>query len=222
MIKKTTAIVAVVLFVILFTAGSVTAAYLIKSQTDVDHNTIDDQYIYISFSAPDTSEYSDLLGTVSFDTVNTGGTASYVLHCDEDWFDGQGNVGTDGINDVAKISTTHTMRVDSTNGGNTFSLDVTVTDFTPVAGLTYYLKVGSQYVAGSVASHNTGINTTATGFGWTLDGLACDTDLTVDLYVGGTPTEDPGATVGFTNYNGTTNPVTVGSVFTFVAYATVG
>lgn len=217
MIKKTTAIVAVVLFVILFTAGSVAAVYLIKSETNVDHNDIDDQYIYISFSAPDTSEYSDLLSTVSFDTVNSGGTASYVLHCDEDWFD------TDGINDVAKISTTHTMRVDSTNGGNTFSLDVTVTDFTPVAGLTYYLKVGSQYVAGSVASHNTGINDTATGFGWTLDGLACDTDLTVDLYVGGTPTEDPGATVGFTNYdNSDPQHVVTGSVFTFVAYATVG
>ena len=221
MIRRTTAIIGLVLIVILFTAGSVGATLLIKSQTDVDRNTIDDQYLYISFSAPTTQEYTDLLGTVSFDTINSGGTASYVLHGEEDWFDGNGNAGTDGTNDVAKISDTHTMRVDSVNGGSSFSLDVTVTDFTPIGGLTYYLKVGTQYVAGSITSHFTGVDTTATSYGWTLSGLACNTNLTVDIYVGGTPTENPGATVGFTNYDGTTNPVTVGSVFTFVAYAEV-
>ena len=224
--KSTVTLTALLVGILLLaTAGSVGATLLIKSQTSINENTMDDSYLYISFSAPDTLEYRDLLGTVAFDTINSGGTASYVLHRDTD-------LNGDGINDAGKISTTHTMRVASTNGGNTFSLDVTVSDFTPVTGLYYWLKVGTQYVLGSTTAHYTSLSDyTETSFGWTIDGLACNTDLTVDLYVSATSdlsdsnpalSANPGATVGFTNYEpAVVSPpadAVTGSVFTFVAY----
>ena len=79
MIKKTTAIVALILFVILFTAGSVAAGLALSSTTNVDENSVDDQYIVIS-----STEYTDILDAVKYDTTNNGGTVSYALHYDYD------------------------------------------------------------------------------------------------------------------------------------------
>lgn len=194
MIKKTTAIVAVVLFVILFTAGSVAAGLALSSTTNVDENDVDDQYIVIS-----STEYTDILDAVKYDTTNDGGTVSYALHYDYDSSEGS-------TPDSVKISKDFSIRVDQTNIEEaTFDLTVTVTKFTAIAGLTYTLKVG---------------NATAnfTGGSATFTGLAYDTNLDVVLYVSGVltnPTVATGlATAGFTNYVENTE---VGSVFTFTA-----
>lgn len=194
MIKKTTAIVAVVLFVILFTAGSVAAGLALSSTTNVDENDVDDQHIVIS-----STEYTDILDAVKYDTTNNGGTVSYALHYD---YDSTG----DSTPDSVKISKDFTIRVDQTNiEEDTFDLTVTVTKFTAIAGLTYTLKVG---------------NATAnfTGGSATLTELAYDTNLDVVLYVSGVLTDPTDAThldtVGFTNYVENTED---GSVFTLTA-----
>lgn len=194
MIKKTTAIVAVVLFVILFTAGSVAAGLALSSTTNVDENDVDDQYIVIS-----STEYTDILDAVKYDTTNNGGTVSYALHYD---YDSTGGTTPDSV----KISKDFTIRVDQTNIEEaTFDLTVTVTKFTAIAGLTYTLKVGNataNFTSGSA----------------TFTGLAYDTNLDVVLYVSGVltnPTVATGlATAGFTNYVENTED---GSVFTLTA-----
>lgn len=194
MYRKSTAIVAVVLFVILFTAGSVAAGLALSSTTNVDENDVKDQYIVIS-----STEYTDILDAVKYDTSNNGGTISYALHYD---YDSTGGSTPDSV----KISKDFTIRVDQTNiEEDTFDLTVTVTKFTAIAGLTYTLKVG---------------NATAnfTGGSATFTGLAYDTNLDVVLYVSGVltnPTVATGlATAGFTNYVENTED---GSVFTLTA-----
>lgn len=199
MIRKTTAIVALILFVILFTAGSVAAGLALSSTTHVDENDVDDQHIVISTNV---AGYTDILDAVKYDTTNDGGTVSYALHYD---YDSAGGSTPDSV----KISKDFTIRVDKTNvEETTFDLTVTVTEFTAIAGLTYTLKVGD-----SAESFNSGSAT--------FTGLAYDTDLDVVLYVSGVLTDPTDAThldtVGFTNYDGTANPVKVGSVFTFTA-----
>lgn len=194
MIKKTTAIVAVVLFVILFTAGSVAAGLALSSTTHVDENDVDDQYIVIT-----STEYTDILDAVKYDTTNDGGTVSYALHYD---YDSTGGTTPDSV----KISKDFDIRVDQTNIEEaTFDLTVTVTKFTAIAGLTYTLKVGDS------AANFTGGSATFTG-------LAYDTNLAVVLYVSGILTDPTDAThldtVGFTNYVANTED---GSVFTFTA-----
>lgn len=194
MYKKTTTIVAVVLFVILFTAGSVAAGLALSSTTNVDENDVDDQYIVIS-----STEYTDILDAVKYDTTNNGGTVSYALHYD---YDSTGGSTPDSV----KISKDFNIRVDKTNvTEGTFDLTVTVTKFTAIAGLTYTLKVGDS------AANFTGGSATFTG-------LAYDTNLAVVLYVSGdltNPTVATGlATAGFTNYVENTED---GSVFTFTA-----
>lgn len=206
MIKKTTAIVAVVLFVILFTAGSVTAAYLIKSQTDVTDNTLDNEYIVIS--ATDTS---DFLGSAKFDTVVDGPagntqTITYKLNTDNT-VDGKA---------CAKISNTDAISFTVTptgDVGSSFDLFVTCTLFTPVTGLDYIMTVGSE-VATYQAHNDRGQS------GWLFTSLALSTEYDVELYVAYTNAQaqsidtNPGATLGFTNYQDAQNP---GSIFTFVA-----
>lgn len=194
MIKKTTAIVAVVLFVILFTAGSVAAGLALSSTTNVDENDVKDQYIVIS-----STEYTDILDAVKYDTTNNGGTVSYALHYD---YDSTGGSTPDSV----KISKDFNIRVDQTNVEEaTFDLTVTVTKFTAIAGLTYTLKVGD-----STANFTSGSAT--------FTGLAYDTNLAVVLYVSGVLTNPTDAThldtVGFTNYVENTED---GSVFTLTA-----
>lgn len=194
MIKKTTAIVAVVLFVILFTAGTVAAGLALFSTTHIDENDVDDQYIVIS-----STDYTDILDAVKYDTTNDGGTISYALHYD---YDSTGGSTPDSV----KISKDFDIRVDKTNVDEaTFDLTVAVTKFTAIAGLTYTLKVGN-----STANFTSGSAT--------FTGLAYDTNLAVVLYVSGdltNPTVATGlATAGFTNYVENTE---VGSVFTFTA-----
>lgn len=194
MYKKTTTIVAVVLFVILFTAGSVAAGLALSSTTNVDENDVDDQYIVIS-----STEYTDILDAVKYDTTNNGGTVSYALHYD---YDSTGGSTPDSV----KISKDFNIKVDKTNvEENTFDLTVTVTKFTAIPGLTYTLKVGNtpaDFTSGSA----------------TFTGLAYGPDLAVVLYVSGVltnPTVATGlATAGFTNYVENTED---GSVFTFTA-----
>ena len=200
MIKKTTAIVAVVLFVILFTAGSVTAAYLMKSQTDVTDNTLENQYIVIS--ATDTT---DFLNEATFDTVVTGPVGSqsieYNLHKDSDLDNVAGN-------DAAKISNDLTINVTPTNVTGTYNLFVSVSDFTPIGVLDYKMKVG-----GMIETYGA---TTDGRTGWLFTGLTLGANYTVELFVGDNApvTTNPGATLGFTNYQDAQHP---GSIFTFVA-----
>lgn len=194
MIKKTTAIVAVVLFVILFTAGSVAAGLALSSTTNVDENDVDDQYIVIS-----STKYTDILDAVKYDTTNNGGTVSYALHYD---YDSTGGSTLDSV----KISKDFSIRVDQTNiEEDTFDLTVTVTEFTAIPGLTYTLKVGDSAI-------------NFTGGSATFTGLAYGHNLDVVLYVSGVltnPTVATGlATAGFTNYVANTED---GSVFTFTA-----
>lgn len=196
MYKKTTTIVAVVLFVILFTAGSVAAGLALSSTTKVDENDVDDQYIVISTNV---AGYTDILDAVKYDTTNNGGTISYALHYD---YDSTGGSTPDSV----KISKNFNIRVDQTHiEETTFDLTVTVDKFTAIPGLTYTLKVGDS------AANFTGGSATFTG-------LAYDTNLAVVLYVSGVltnPTVATGlATAGFTNYVENTED---GSVFTFTA-----
>jgi len=195
MIKKTSAIVALILFVILFTAGSVAAGLALSSTTHVDENDVDDQHIVIS-----STEYTDILDAVKYDTANNGGTVSYALHYD---YDSTGGSTPDSVR-ISKENVS--IRVDQTNIEEaTFDLTVTVTKFTAIAGLSYTLKVGSS------AADFTGGSATFTG-------LAYDTDLAVVLYVSGVLSDPTDAThldtVGFTNYVENTEG---GSVFTFTA-----
>lgn len=196
MIKKTTFGIALVLIVILFTAGTVTGAHLLKSETDADQNTIDSKNIVISSTV-----YHDILTSVDFDTVNASGTVTYELRATDDLDD-------DDTDESALISEAFSINVaptnlDATETASGFTLVVTVTDFTPVAGLTYTLVVGDQSVA--ITSGTTWTFTSAFDY---------NVNHNVALYVSGTATANPGAGVGFTNYVEDTED---GSVFTFTA-----
>ena len=119
MIKKTTAIVAVVLFVILFTAGSVTAALALRSTTTVDENDMDNEYIVLT----STTGYKDFLGTAAFDTINNGGNISYTLRLDTDFLN-------DGIKDASLVSEKFTMNVEHSAGEEgLYNLEITVDEF---------------------------------------------------------------------------------------------
>lgn len=198
-----------VVLLVLATAGSVIASYNLHSSTTVEDNDIDSEFIVIS-----TSTHSDLLDEVSFDTtVATDDTVSYSLNANQDiWDDGADTYGTDGVNDACLISNALTVNVAQTNVSGYYNLDVTVTGFTPIAGLTYTMKVGTQYCTygQTVAGH------------WNFADLNFGQDYAVALYVSGTPTENPGSTVGFTNYDPDATPAVAGSIFTFLATAPNG
>lgn len=215
MIKKTTAMIAIILGIILFTAGSVYAAYNLHSTTTIEDNDLDSEYIVISSTV-----HKDFLDEVSFDTTVTADpvtgdeSVAYVLNASEDiWNTATNGYGADGTKDACLISNATTINVKQTNVEGYYTLAVTVTDFIPIQGLTYTMKVGTshctfgQYVAEQ----------------WTFYDLTFGDNYEVALYVSGTPTEDPGATVGFTNYdNSDPEHVVTGSVFTFTATAPNG
>lgn len=199
MIKKATFGVVLVLLIVLATAGSVAGAYLLQSHTDIHDNTIDSKNIVIT-----SQDYTDVLTSVNFDTVNTDGTITYEIRATDD-------LDSDSVNESALISSAFYINVTPTNLDvtemtNGFTLVVTVSDFAPVAGLTYTLVVGDQSVA------------ITSGATWTFSS-AFDYNVNHDvaLYVSGTATANPGTAVGFTNYDDTANPVVAGSIFTFTA-----
>lgn len=187
----------IIVLLMLLTAGSVAAVILMQSQTDVNENTLDNRYITIS-----SSDYTDILDTATFDTVNRAGVITYDLHEDSDIDNVAGN-------ECAKISNTFTLTVAPTNVSGSYDLYVSVTEFSQATGITYLLKVGS-----TVAEYQNG----SMGYGWYVSGLTLGASYDTDLYVAetsGPVTTDPGATLGFTNYVDANTP---GSIFTFLAY----
>lgn len=203
MIKKTTAIVAVVLFVILFTAGSVTAALALRSSTTVEKNDISSEYITLT-----SSEYTDFLDAVSFDTVVTSSGVTYNIHSDGSKLSGS-----------VLASKEFVMSVDRSTAalGSSYDLEVSVSKFSPITGLTYTFtawSIDNNRQANEVVS-NDDVTYTAEGqeYKWTMTGLEYETDYIIALYVGGSVTSmDP--TIGFTNYAAGTED---GSIFTFTA-----
>lgn len=161
----------------------------VTSEQEIDNNTIVDQYIIL------TTNSDDVLSEIAFDTVNTDSGVVYKIHTDGTTID---------TNDALKISVDNwNVTVANTNvDSDTYTLNVTVTDFTPVTGLTYVMKINNTNVAYSG--------------GWSFSGLEYDTAYSVALYVYGTCDT---ASSGFVNYDSTTNPETVGSVFKFVSVA---
>lgn len=202
MIKKTTAIVAVVLFVILFTAGTVAAALALRSSTTVEENDISSEYITLT-----SSECTDFLDAVSFDTVVTSSGVTYNIHSDGSKLSGS-----------VLASKEFVMSVDRSTAalGSSYDLEVSVSKFSPITGLTYTFTAWSIDNNGQanlcVASDDT---YTAEGqeYKWTMTGLEYEPDYIIALYVGGSVTSmDP--TIGFTNYVAGTED---GSIFTFTA-----
>lgn len=200
MYKKVAFGAVLIVILLLATAGAVSAAYLLKTQTNVNQNDIGEQDIYIT---PSTN--TDILGDINFDTVNTAGTKTYKLHYD--YNSSTGTLVQNGGDSTLISKTGVTINVAKTSGVNVdgFDLKVTATAFTPVAGLTYTMKIGDQAVAN-------------VGSTWTFTDLAYDTDLTVLLYVKNTSTEviipESDVKIGFTNYSA---PAVEGTVFQFVA-----
>lgn len=190
MMKQATFGAVLIALLLLATAGAVGYALSISSHTTIEKNTIEDSYIVLT-----STDYEDILAEVEFTTENDNGTITYTLVKNYD------SDGSDG-NDSAKITNDFTIRVAPTNVEGTFDLAVTISPFTAVPGLTYTMKVGTQ--AQNITSGSA-----------TFTGLAYNTDLAVIIYVSGTPTSAPGATLGFTNYSA--DPATVGSVFNFTA-----
>lgn len=213
MIKRTTLIVTAVIGLLLLAAGGVAAAYYLSSTMNVDQNTIDSEYIVIS-----STDYSDFLNEVSFDTTISvdpldNVTITYDLNADTDIWDAYGNTyGVDGTADACLISNAMSINVAQTNTTGGYDLEITVSAFSPIAGLTYTMKVGTQYCTYGQTTPDT----------WTFHDLTFGTDYAVALYVSGTPSETPGSTVGFTNYDPNVTPKVIGSVFTFTATAPNG
>lgn len=226
--KVSFGVIAVILALVL-TAGTVTAAYFLHSTTTVEDNDIDSEFIVIGLST-----YTDLLDEVSFDTTVTynqatqTSTTAYDLNENADIWNptannNNGDYGTDGVNDACLISNPLTINVAQTNTDNLYYLDVTVSDFIPIAGLSYIMTVTSTQ--GTLYSDYLDNNHPNM---WRFLDLQCGLDYAVALYVMGTPTENPGATVGFTNAdpdardaNNQPAPI-AGSIFTFLAVAPNG
>ena len=204
MIKKTTAIVAVVLFVILFTAGSVTAALALRSTTTVDENDISNDYITLT-----SSDYTDFLDAVSFDTVNNGGTVSYEIHSDGSKLTGSVLASKEFVMSVERSNA---------NLGNTYDLNVSVTKFFPstVLGLTFIFTAWSldnNGKADAVVASDDSYTAVGQEHEWTLTGLSYGTEYIIALYVSGS-VDTMDSTIGFTNYVAGSEE---GSIFTFTA-----
>ena len=105
-------------------------------------------------------------------------------------------------NNALKVSKTGwTVEVTKNNSESThYNLDITVSAFTPVDGLTYVMEIDGTKVTYSD--------------GWSFTNLGYDIDYAIALYVYGSCTD---GTSGFTDYNSATTPVTAGSVFTLTA-----
>lgn len=207
--RQLTPLLALLIALLCVAGVGIAYAVSIMSTQDVDHNTLDESYILLK---TDTSGHMavDVLDELAFNSVRNGDdTYTYTVDGDYDT-----NIGGVDYIDAMRISVADnqsslwTLRVDnhlSASHTNSCTLVVTASDFTPTAGLTYILKVGSNE---AIYTNNA----------WTINSLAYDTDYSVDLYVAGaitTPATEPVS--GFTNYSA--NPSVTGTVFTFTATA---
>lgn len=166
--------------------------------TTVTDNAIDTKYIKVTTKNGESPDYTDFLDSVDYNTVNDSGTIKYSPILD---------VRVDGVTvdgehpaDAQLISTANwKVAVEETGFANeqTYNLAVTVSNFTPVAGLVYTLKVGTQ--------------TATYSDGWAFTGLTTSsTPLDVKLFISGVATAS-NETAGFVNNS---------SVFTFTAQVT--
>lgn len=181
----------------------------LTSEQEIDNNTITDEYIVLKTNS------EDVLETIAFDTVTDGtNVTGYKVHTTE-------SLTISGTpTPVLKISDpTWEVNVTKTNVSDsdsvTYGLTVTVTAFTPVAGLNYVMVLDDGDTYTVINSYHA---IDANHDGWTFTGLSYATDYSVALYVYG---QYSGAVAqsGFTNYDSTANPVVTGSVFKFVATA---
>jgi len=190
-------IVGVTVLAILFAGIGFALTY--NASTSVTDNTIEAKYIKVTTKNGDSADYTDFLDTVDYNTVNDAGTIKY-SPINDVRIDG---VAVDGEHpaDAQQISTANwKVAVEKTGFASeqTYNMDVTVSNFTPVAGLTYTLKVGTQ-------------TATYTDSKWSFTGLTTSSSaLDVKLFVSGTATASS-ETAGFTNNT---------SVFTFTAQVT--
>lgn len=170
----------------------------LTSEQTVNQNTLDDEYIVLKTNS------TDVLDTIAFDTVTNGtDVTQYKVH-----------LGTDAETITLGGTPTKMLKISDadwkvnvtkkTTESTSYTLNITVSDFTPVAGLHYVMVIN-----GVAVEYNSG---------WAFTGLSYATEYTVALYVYGSTIVNPlPVGCGFTNY--VADPETVGSVFTFVATA---
>lgn len=183
-------------FLLVSCVGVAYAYSALTSEQEIDNNTITDEYIVLKTNS------EDVLDTIAFDTV-TNGTAvtTFKVHTTESISISDVSTPVLKISDPSwKVNVTKTNVSDTDSV--TYGLNVTVTKFTPVAGLNYVMVINNVAVA-----YNSG---------WTFTGLSYTTDYSVALYVYG-QYDSATAQSGFTNYSA--DPSEVGSVFKFVATA---
>lgn len=221
MIKRTTLVIAGILALILLTAGTAVAVMNLWSTTDVDDNVMENKYIEIALSG-NGSSYTDFLDTVEYDTTisNAGATTTYTPRL-TDCINADCNPQTTDP-DASLISKIFYVTVSETNvvssgGSPSYDLTVSVTEFTAVEGVTYYLTAGvyqdEYHFLDAITSNSLEYNSVAHTCEWTVSGLAYDVPYVVAMYVSGTTTADPGESLGFTNHTDTVD----GSIFTFKA-----
>lgn len=211
--RKVLAPLVALLIAVLCIAGvGVAYAYTALTSTQtIGENTTDDQYILLT-SDVGSDMAVDVLDKVAFNSVRDSVT--------EDFFftvAGTESVPVNGtpINNAMRISVDGwTVKVDKHIEGNdadtfanTYDLVVTATDFTPVDGFTYILKVGDTAKVFSA--------------GWSFDNLAYETTYNVALYMQGTSANATATPVsGFVDYDDSdAEHVVNGTVFTFTATA---
>lgn len=171
-------------------------ALAVTSEQNIDQNELEDSYIVLSTNS------TDVLDVLAFDTVNNGnGNITYNVHT--------ADASVIGGTPMQKISIDNwTVSVADTNShSTTYDLKVTVDPFAPTSGLHYMMVLDDGDAFEVAVAYNDG---------WSFTGLKYDTDYNVALYVYGTATT---FNSGFINYDADTDPVTKGSVFTFMATA---
>ncbi len=190
--KATVAGVAIAVLLMLLAGVGYAVTY--TATTTNTQNTIDAKYITVVTKLGDSEDYTDFLASIDFDTANSGGAITYTPHYDS-------KIGGSATNNAALVSTASwKVLVSGNNLSGTYNLAVGVSDFTPVAGLTYTMIIGDK--------------TATYSSGWAFTGLTIGTTYDVALYVSGPATAAP-STVGFTNYSA--DPAVTGSVFTYTA-----
>ena len=190
--------------------GAVYAYNAVTSSQEIGENDMNDQYILLK-SDVNSAIATDVLNEIAFDSTRvTDTTYTFTVHGTTLTFN---EVDYPNAMKVSKDNWTvevekHLPEDAPITYANTYNLVVTATDFTPTAGLTYILKVGTTAVL-------------FTSNAWTINGLTYDTPYDVELYVAGTistPATEPVS--GFVNYDDSdAEHIVEGTVFTFTATA---
>ena len=215
--KKVTMLAAalVVAVVALAGVGYATTAYTAK--TTNGNNTAQATYLIIEqVGGEGTAAYNgDWLTKVFFDTENTGsGTNTFTLK--KEYVNDNGSISkTASDPTMALISIPLKISVTKHNSGDTtLDLSIKTTDLkttTQIAGLTYYIAVGTAatddngvismtgatLLTGTVGADSTVWNGSVTG---TATGAAAENEtITFDLlmFIAGAPTASPGEYAGF-------------------------